>query len=450
YNNQAKNNNWLLFNALVYNKAFGNHNLTVLGGHEAQSTRTENWGAVRYDLTDGFFDQFQGNYLTNDAGGNGIGELNLDSYFASLNYNYANKYFFTANFRRDGLSSLAPGKKWGNFGGASVGWTVSEEEFFKSSSLSNVFSNFRLRGSWGRVGNSSLSNLYGSFDTYDPAIYGSVGGMVFSQTGNKELTWETADQTNVGLDLGFWNNRVSLEANYYNKNHNGLILAVPQTPSTGITDNSILMNIGSMYNRGFEFALNVRAVEKENFKWTTSLNFSTNKNEVTALDNQGRPLIATTSGLETTSITEVGKSAAQIYAVPTVGINPENGRRIFVNLKGEQVQYLHNAPDTEGNYNYTYMNGEKANSVAGQAVASGNTLPTYFGGFNNSFQYKSFDATLNFTFSGGNYIYNGSRAGLRDQRIWNNSVDMLNAWTPTNKNTDIPRAIYGDNISNGS
>src|SRR5690606_17321932 len=134
YNNQAKNNNWLLFNALVYNKAFGNHNLTVLGGHEAQSTRTENWGAVRYDLTDGFFDQFQGNYLTNDAGGNGIGELNLDSYFASLNYNYANKYFFTANFRRDGLSSLAPGKKWGNFGGASVGWTVSEEEFFKSSS----------------------------------------------------------------------------------------------------------------------------------------------------------------------------------------------------------------------------------------------------------------------------------------------------------------------------
>lgn len=367
-----------------------------------------------------------------------------------MNYNYANKYFFTANFRRDGLSSLAPGKKWGNFGGASVGWTVSEEEFFKSSSLSNVFSNFRLRGSWGRVGNSSLSNLYGSFDTYDPAIYGSVGGMVFSQTGNKELTWETADQTNVGLDLGFWNNRVSLEANYYNKNHNGLILAVPQTPSKGIPGNSILMNIGSMYNRGFEFALNVRAVEKENFKWTTSLNFSTNKNEVTALDNQGRPLIATTSGLETTSITEVGKSAAQIYAVPTTGINPENGRRIFVNLDGEQVQYLHNAPNTAGFYSYSYMDGTQANSVAGQAVASGNTLPTYFGGFNNSFQYKSFDATLNFTFSGGNYIYNGSKAGLRDQRIWNNSVDMLNAWTPTNKNTDIPRANYGDNISNGS
>ncbi|WP_313191264.1 TonB-dependent receptor [Sphingobacterium sp.] len=450
YNNQAKNNNWLIFNTLVYNKSFGNHNLTALAGHEAQSTRIENWGAVRYDLTDGFFDQFQGNYLTNDAGGNGIGELNLESYFTSLNYNYANKYFFTANFRRDGLSSLAPGRKWGNFGGVSAGWTVSEEEFFKSSSLSNVFSNFRLRGSWGRVGNSAISNLYGSFDTYDPAIYGNVGGMVFSQAGNRELSWETADQTNIGIDLGFWNNRVSLEANYYNKDHNGLILAVPQTPSKGIPGNSILMNIGSMYNRGFEFALNVRAVEKENFKWTTTLNFSTNKNEVTALDNQGRPLIATTSGLETTSITEVGKSAAQIYAVPTTGINPENGRRVFINLDGDQVQYLHNAPNTEGFYSYSYMDGTKAGSVAGHAVAAGNTLPTYFGGFNNNFQYKSFDATINFTFSGGNYIYNGSRAGLRDQRIWNNSVDMLNAWTPTNKNTDIPRAIYGDNISNGS
>src|SRR5690606_19834469 len=190
--------------------------------------------------------------------GNGIGELNLESYFTSVNYNYANKYFFTANFRRDGLSSLAPGRKWGNFGGVSAGWTVSEEEFFKSSSLSNVFSNFRLRGSWGRVGNSSLSNLYGSFDTYDPAIYGSVGGMVFSQTGNKELTWETADQTNVGLDLGFWNNRVSLEAFYCNVCHNGLFLAVPQTPSKGIPGNILLMNIGSIYNRGFELALFVR------------------------------------------------------------------------------------------------------------------------------------------------------------------------------------------------
>src|SRR5690606_20213624 len=92
----------------------------------------------------------------------------------------------------------------------------------------------------------------------------------------------------------------------------------------------------------------------------------------------------------------------------------------------------------------------QAGSVATSAIALGNTIPTYFGGFNNNFEFWNFDATLNFTFSGGNYIYNGSKASLRDQRIWNNSVDMLNAWTPENKGSDIPRPIYGDNISNGS
>ncbi|WP_156306236.1 SusC/RagA family TonB-linked outer membrane protein [Sphingobacterium endophyticum] len=450
YNNSAKSNNWVVLNSLVYNKSFGDHNLVVLAGHEAQSTRVENWGGVRYDLTDWYFNQYQGNFLTNDAGGNGIGENRIQSFLTSLNYNFANKYYFTANFRRDGLSALAAGKKWGNFGGVSAGWTISQEEFFKSSSLANVVSNLRLNASWGRVGNSAISNSYGSFDIYDPTIYGNAGGMIFTQAGNRELGWETSDQTNFGIDVGFLDNRVSLEASYYNKDHNGLILAVPQTPSKGIPGNSILMNIGSMYNRGFEFALNVRAVQKENFKWTTTLNFSTNKNEVTALDNEGRPLIATTAGLETTSITEVGKSAAQIYAVPTNGVNPANGRRIFINRDGEEVQYLHNAPNTEGFYSYSYLDGTRAAGVAGDAVAAGNTLPTYFGGFNNNFQFGNFDATLNFTFSGGNYIYNGTRAGLRDQRIWNNSVDMLDSWTPENKNSDIPRAIYGDNISNGS
>ncbi len=450
FNRQAKTNNWLILNSLVYNKSFGNHNLVLLAGQEAQSTRWESWGGARYDLSDHYFDQYQGNYLINVANGNGISENRIQSYLTSLNYNYAHRYYLTANFRRDGLSALAEGNKWGNFGGVSGGWTISQEEFFKSSSIADVVTNLRLNASWGRVGNSNLPNAYGSFDIYSPSIYGSVGSMSFSQAGNKELGWETSEQTNFGLNLGLFNDRINLEASYYNKNHNNLILSVPQTPSKGIPGNSILMNIGSMYNRGFEFALNVRAVQKEKFRWTTTLNVSTNKNEVTALDNEGRPLIASTASLEVTNITEVGKSAAQIYAVQTNGINPENGRRIFVDKEGREVQYLHSAPGTPGNFAYTYLDGTQAGSVATSAIALGNTIPTYFGGFNNNFEFWNFDATLNFTFSGGNYIYNGSKASLRDQRIWNNSVDMLNAWTPENKGSDIPRPIYGDNISNGS
>lgn len=447
YNNHAKGNNWNIINTLSYVKSFNDHNFTFLVGNDSQKTRTENWGAVRYDLTDYFYDQFQGNYLTNAAGGNGISELAFESYFASINYNYARRYFLSANFRRDGNSALSADNRWGNFGGASLGWTISEESFFKEGALGDIFSNARLKASWGRVGNGNLNNYYGAYNIYGSTIYGENGGLLFTQAGNKELKWETSSQTNIGLDLGLVSNRLSLEVNWYNKNIDNMILEVPQAPSKGIPNNVILANVGSMYNRGWEFGLNFTPVRNDNFTWSGSLNFSTNKNMVTALAGD-EPILGYTSGLELASITEVGKSAAQIYAVRTDGVNPENGRRIFINKAGERVQYQHNAPS--GKPAYSYLDGTPAASTAADAVAVGNSLPTWFGGFNNNFKFKNFDAVLNFTYSGGNYIYNGTKAGLRDQRIWNNSVDMLNAWSPTNKNSDIPRPIYGDNISNGS
>ena len=447
YNNHAKGNNWSITNVLNYEKSIDNNNFSFLIGNEAQNTRTENWGAVRYDLTDWFYNQFQGNYLTNDAGGNSINEIAFESYFGSFNYNYSKRYFASVNFRRDGNSALSSKNRWGNFGGASVGWTISEESFFKNGNLANVFSNARLRASWGRVGNGNLNNYYGAYNIYGSTIYGESGGLLFNQAGNEELKWETSNQTNIGLDLGLVDNKLTAEINWYNKNIDNMILEVPQSPSKGIPDNVILANVGSMYNRGWEFGLNYLAVKNSNFTWNTNLNFSTNKNMVTALAGD-EPILGITSDLEISSITEVGKSAAQIYAVRTDGVNPENGRRIFINKDGERVQFQHSAPT--GTSAYTYLDGTAAASTAADAVAVGNSLPTWFGGFNNSFKYKNFDAQLNFTFSGGNYIYNGTKAGLRDQRIWNNSVDMLDAWTPTNKSSDIPRAIYGDNISNGS
>ena len=232
----------------------------------------------------------------------------------------------------------------------------------------------------------------------------------------------------------------------YNKDINNLILAVPQTPSKGVPSNSILMNVGSMYSKGWEFAINATPVVNDNFRWTTNLNFSTNKNKVTALVDENTPILGYTGDLELASITAVGHSPASIYAVKTAGVNPENGRRVFINADGDKVQYLHQG----GANSWTYLDGTKAASVASDAQILGGTIPTWFGGFNNNFQYKDFDLGLNFTFSGGNYIYNGSKAGLRDYRIWNNSTDVLNAWSPTNKNSDIPMAVYGDNISNGS
>lgn len=448
YNNTAKRNNWNWINTLQFNKSFdGVHNLNLTLGSDVQKTRTVNWGAVRQNLGDPtFFDQFQGTYVTNVPGGNGINQISFEAYLASASYNYKGKYFLSGNFRRDGNSGLASENKWGNFGGGSIGWSISQEDFFKNSSLSSTVSNVRLRASYGRVGNANVG-AYNEYTTYSPALYGAIPfAWLYGQAGNKDLKWETSNQTDIGLNLGFLNDRITFEADYFYKDINNLVLDVPQAPSKGIPGGTILANVGAMYNRGFEFALGGSPIKNDNFSWTANLNFTTIKNEVTALDPNVTQILGSTGSLETTSVTRVGYPIASIFAVKTNGVNPANGRRIYVNAAGREVQYQH----LGGALAWTYLDGTAASSPASDAQIVGNTLPKWYGGFNNTFNYKNFDLNIMFTYSGGNDIYNGSRAGLLDQRFWNNSTEILKAWTPENTNTDIPRVVYGDNVSNGS
>jgi TonB-linked SusC/RagA family outer membrane protein len=446
YNRYQRADNWNWINTIQYNKTFGKHNIGLVAGTDAQKRRTTNWGAQRQGLADFFFTDFQGNFGTNLAAGNDINVVAYEAYLGSISYNYGGKYFLSANYRRDGNSALSAENQWGNFGGVSAGWTISEEDFFKSSNLSNVMSSLRLKASWGRVGNGNVRNAYGSYSTFGSSLYGAAPTLAFNQAGNRDLKWETSEQTNIGLDVSFLNDRITLEANYYNKDINNLILDVPLPPSLGIPENKILSNVGSMYNRGFELGITAVPVNKGSFSWTTNLNFSSNKNMVTSLVNDDTPILTNTSGLEATNITRVGYSAAQIYGVKTAGVNPENGRRIYERRDGTQVQYQH----LGGASAWTTLDGAAAVSPSNQQQILGNTLPTWYGGFNNTLKYGNFDLGLNFTFSGGNYIYNGSRAGLLDQRIWNNSTEVLNAWKTEGQVTNIPRAVYGDNISNGS
>lgn len=447
YNNNARRENWNWVNTLQYQTTFAeNHNFSILVGSDAQKITTTNWGAARSELTDPGFNLFQAGYVNNLAAGNRLGQRAYESYLSSLSYNFANKYYLSANFRRDGNSALASEQRWGNFGGASVGWAISEENFFKNASFSNTISNLKLKGSWGRVGNGNLPSDFGSFSLFGTGLYGEISTIAYTQAGNSLLSWETSDQTNIGFDLGLLNNRLTFEANYYYNDVNGLILSAPQAPSKGIPGNSILENVGSMYNRGLELSLNATPVDRARFTWRTNLNFTLNKNEVTALAGGNAPIPGITQ-LETANITMVGQPVGSIYVVRTAGVNPVNGRRIFINKAGEQVQYQHHG----GNLAWTYLDGTRASSVTGaDAQDLYNALPTWFGGFTNNITFGNFDLGLLFTYSGGNYIYNGTQAGLRDQRFWNNHTDVLRRWTTEGQQTDIPRAVFGDNQSNGS
>ena len=449
-NTMQRLNNWNWINTLNIQKTLGeNHSLNLLVGSDIQSFENRGWGANRFGVADNFFNEYQGNFTNISPSGNFITERAFVSGFARFNYDFAKRYFMTVNFRRDGNSALAEGNKWGNFGGVSGGWALSEEAFYQNSGLSDIANSVKFRASWGRVGNGNLPSAYGSMFLYGSGLYADVPTLVFSQAGNSELGWETSEQTNFGVDLGFLNDRIQFEATYFNNNVNGLILNAPQAPSKGIPDNQILKNVGSMYNRGLEFAINATPIDKGKFSWSTNLNFTTIKNEVTALADGNADIFGFTGGLEMTNITRVGYSVGSIYGVETAGVNPENGRRIFINKDGKQVQYNHAAPTAQ---RWTYLDGTTAPAITAAVDGKilGNALPTWYGGFQNTFRYGNIDLGLNFTYSGGNYIYNGTKAGLRDQRFWNNHTDVLDRWTPENKSTAFPRVVFGDNVSNGS
>ena len=251
--------------------------------------------------------------------------------------------------------------------------------------------------------------------------------------------------------FGILHDRISGEFSYYKNLVDGLILDVPQASSKGIpnpnADDTLPVNVGSMVNSGIELAVKFNAINAGDFSWTINANFTTLKNEVLTLNSPGDRIQTATSGLEAPSVTQVGQSVGSILAVPAVGINEANGRRMFEKIDGTVVEYNHLGTG------WTIVGTGAATSAASQLADGriyGPTLPKYYGGFDNTFRYKNWDMAIFLQFSGGNYVYNGTKAGLRDQRFWNNHTDILNRWTPENPGGHIPRVVFGDNVSNGS
>jgi TonB-linked SusC/RagA family outer membrane protein len=446
------NKRWNWQNTLQYDATIANdHNLSVLVGGEQQHTVIERWGANRTTVADDFFNTFQGNY-TNIAVSNNLQTENyLVSYFGRVNYDFKKKYFASINVRRDGYSAWA--NKYGNFYGASVGYTISEEDFWKNASFLGAINFFKVKGSYGEVGNSQGINDFASLQLYTSGLYGAVGTLGYNQAGNPNLSWETSKKTDVGFTYGLLQDRIQGEFAWYRNDVDGLVLDVTQSPSKGIPSNdatkinTIPVNVGSMRNSGIEFSIKFNAINKSDFSWTINANVTTLKNKVLTLDNPNSRIGNTTLGLETVNYTTVGQSIGSILAVKTIGVNPENGQRMFVKKDGTVVQYDHQGKG------WTKVEDGTTVSQPTQltdGVFYGPVLPTWYGGFDNTFRYKSFDLGIFFQYSGGNYIYNGTKAGLRDQRFWNNHTDVLDHWTPEHTNGKIPRVVYGDNVSNGS
>lgn len=430
-------------NTLTSNVSFnGVHNFNILLGHEQIKTIMDGWGASQTNLTDPTYTNFQGGFVNIAPAGNVFSENALLSYFSNLTYDYQKKYFLSINLRRDGLSALTEGNKFGNFGGGSVGWNIHEESFFKSSKILKIFQNLKFRGSYGIVGNSEIGD-YPAIGTYNSFTYGGVPTLAYSQTANPNLQWETSKKLDLGFNFTLFNDRLSVEFDYYNNAVDGLILKAPASLSAGIPGNYINTNVGNLYNRGFEIAMNAIVANHSDFKWNMGFNLSTLKNEVTSLVSD--VFVPSVFGVQ--NMTRVGYSVGSIFAVPCKGVNPVNGQMVFINSEGKEVQYNH-----VGSPKWTYVtDGGAAPSIDNykDGVMQGPSLPKVFGGFNNTFQYKNFDLNINFNFVTGNKLYNGTRATNSDQRYFNNATFIKDRWTTPGQITEIQKLYYGDNVSAG-
>ena len=448
---------WTWTNTVSYTTTLnGVHNIHVLAGMESLKDRYNRWTVQGTSVSDPAFMGIETNFANYTAGGT-IREKTMISYLGNVNYDYKNKYILSGNFRRDGYSPLGVNSRWGSFWGAAGAWRLSEESFFDG--IKGKVNDLKLKASYGVVGNTDIG-YYPAKSYYSANYYAGGGSLIMTVIGDSNLKWESSSTFNFGLDATLFN-RFFINADFYKKKSIDLILGVAQAPSTGIYNSELYTNSGQIGNTGFELTVSADIVKNREFTWNSTFNIAFNQNKVLKLEGD-LPHADLAMG-DINNISVEGKSLAQLYLFPTGGIDPETGRRIFYGSKGEKVYYRH-AINTHVINPATGLPVAQTQSASWrldddtpfqgtlQRVICGNSLPTYYGGWTNSFHYKGFDLNIFFQFSGGNHIFNGMKSTSSDMRFWNNAKDVVkNHWSETNKqNATYAKPVYMDNTSNGS
>ncbi|GAB2536036.1 SusC/RagA family TonB-linked outer membrane protein [Spirosoma aerophilum] len=447
---QVRNTNisQVITNQLSFDKSFGKHNLSALAVAETQKVlSTGLTGSGNRPNND--LDVIQG--VSNPAITSTRAETNLISYVGRINYDFDGKYLLSASIRRDGSSLFAPGNKWGNFPSASVGWRINQENFMKGlPSLSEL----KLRASYGRTGFNGINNYaWQSLVQADATAYpfGSANslGSYFNALGNTDLKWETTDMVNVGVDVGLFNNKFTFSAEVYNRFTDGLILAVPIPNSIGYSAAPVA-NIGSMKNWGYEFQAGYN-IAKGDFRGNVSANIGITRNRVLSLATPTASIYAGQNadygGFDITK-TEVGQPIQSFYGWKVDGIFQNQTEINAANALDGNDKTLYQDKAAPGDIRFKDINGD-GKIDANDRTYLGSYLPKFNYGANFSGTYKNFDFTLYLQGVQGNKIYNGTKVVTQGMlRLFNAGTAVLNAWTPTNTNTDVPRAVSGDPNNN--
>lgn len=425
---------WLNENTLTYTANLPKgHSLSGVIGESTQVTSIRRIGAAGNTSATDLIEAITG-FTNRTEASDYLSKSGLLSYFGRINYNYQDRYLVQVAARIDGSSRFGNNQKYGFFPTISGGWRISNESFMKNQ---HFIDDLKLRASIGVSGSQEgLGNDFPSLATYATGVnYGTEPGIAASTLSNKDLSWEATTQTNVGIDLSLFNSRVNITVDAYLKQTNRLIfkLDLPYTSGFARTNGA---NIGKLQNKGIDINVSTDNIRGK-FRWSTNYNMSFNRNKITNLpqlvagDPSSSDFTESLPGLYgttlPTSIYRVGEAVGSFFGYKSLGVNPATGNMIYQDTNGD------------GKIN------------AADRVIIGNALPKFTGGFTNTFSYKGFDLSVFLYFSYGNQVYNQTRAILERMAGYNNgNSTVLGRWTPSNTNTNVPKAIFNDPLVTNS
>tara|TARA_R110002073_G_scaffold40547_5_gene114964 strand:- start:68281 stop:71622 length:3342 start_codon:yes stop_codon:yes gene_type:complete len=410
---------WVGTQTLDYNFILGTeHNFNVLGGYEAQETTSESLSASGTQFPNQRLRTLNSASAEFAISGS-KSEYTFVSLFSRANYNFASKYFLSASVRRDGSSRFGADNRWGTFYSFGGSWIATKEKFLENASFLDLL---KVRSSWGITGNAAIGNfpsqgLYVFGQDYD----GNPGGSP-NQIGNPDLTWETQQNFNIGLDFGIFS-KVNGTVEYFKRISSDLILNVPISRTTGFT--SLTQNFGEMTNSGVEISLNADIIDTEDFTWNVGFNTTFLKNEITKLTEDFN------SGAYRR---QEGQDFQSFYLFSWAGVNPDTGAPQWY-TDASKTTITSDLSDAE-----RFLDGKSA-------------TPEFFGGFNTSITYKDFSLSANFIYSYGNYIFDArARGSLADGRLTPRSTATFiydNRWVPGKTDALAPKFIWGGSPGSG-
>jgi len=412
---------------LTYKKQVKAHSFDVLLGHESYDYRSNYLtGSRSQQILDGNVELV--NFTTTTNLNSGADRATQEGYFSRINYDYDNRYFLTFSARRDGSSRFYQDVRWGTFFGASAAWQLHNEAFLKESDLIN---NLKLRASYGQTGNNAGISFYAWQPLYALG-WNNAGeaGILQGSLGNAALTWESNNQFDVALEFGLLKDRIAGVVEYFNRQSDDLLFAVPLPLSTGTSSQT--RNIGAMFNRGIEVQVDFEPVRTRDFNWKVSFNATTYRNEITRMPESNKEIVSGTKKLKE------GSSLYDYWLREWYGVNPANGDAEY-----RAVSYIAaNSRITEsGDTVTTNINNARYHY-------NGSAIPDFTGGLTNTIEYKGLSLSVLFIYQVGGFIYDAAYASLMTSSGYGAAkhADILNRWQKPGDITNVPRVDVGRSV----